>query len=188
MLEKLIQSPLIRVIRREIGRIADSWVLIFSTLLAPITAFLIIMWLFSDGVVRDLPVAVVDMDQTAFSSKVMRMVDAAPVCHVKYRLHTLDEGRELMNKGNIEAIVVLPADLERKVLNNTSPSVAIYINNTNVVKGGALKSGLYTTISTISAGIKVQVAMKKGEPLEQAIEKARPVKVNSHLLTSLLSC
>ena len=140
------------------------------------------MWLFSDGVVRDLPVAVVDMDQTAFSSKVMRMVDAAPVCHVKYRLHTLDEGRELMNKGNIEAIVVLPADLERKVLNNTSPSVAIYINNTNVVKGGALKSGLYTTISTISAGIKVQVAMKKGEPLEQAIEKARPVKVNSHLL------
>ena len=82
MLEKLIKTPLIRVIRREIRRIADSWVLIFSTLIAPITAFLIIIWLFSDGVVRDLPIAVVDMDQTSFSSKVIRMVDEIGRAHV----------------------------------------------------------------------------------------------------------
>jgi ABC-2 type transport system permease protein len=182
MFRNLTDIPLFRVMRREIRRIADSWVLIFSTMVAPIVAFLIIMWLFSDGVFRDLPVAVVDLDQTAFSSRVTRLVDATPVCNVKWRLHSLSDAKQMMEAGKIEAIVVLPAQLERNILNGGATPVAVYINNTNVVKGGALKSGLYTTLSTISGGVKVQIAMKKGDTEEQATEKARPVKVNSHLL------
>jgi ABC-2 type transport system permease protein len=182
MLNKLMSTALFTVIRRETRRIAGSWVLIFTTMIAPASAFLIIMWLFSDGVVRDLPVAVVDMDHTAFSSRVTRLVDATPVCNVMYRLNSIDEARQMMDAGKIDAIVVLPQDLERKVMNNVTPEIAVYINNTNVVKGGALKSGLFTTLSTISAGLKVQVAIKKGQTPAQAIEKSRPVKVNAHLL------
>lgn len=177
-----MNTTLFRVIRRETRRIADSWVLIFTTMIAPVAAFLIIMWLFSDGVVRDLPVAVVDMDHTAFSSRVTRLVDATPVCNVMYRPGSTDEARRMMDAGKIDAIVVLPVDLERKLLNNGVPAIAVYINNTNVIKGGALKSGLYTTLSAISAGVKMQIAIKKGQSPEQAIEKARPVKVNVHLL------
>ncbi len=177
-----MNTALFKVIRRETRRIADSWVLVFTTMIAPVVAFLIIIWLFSDGVVRDLPVAVVDMDHTSFSSKVTRMVDATPVCNVMWRLSSIEEAKQMMDRGKIEAIVVLPTDLERKVLNSGSPAIAVYINNSNVVKGGALKSGLYTTLSTISAGVKVQVAIKKGQTTAQAIEKARPVKVNVHLL------
>ncbi|NEW81353.1 MAG: ABC transporter permease [Mariniphaga sp.] len=182
MVNKLMNTALFKVIRRETRRIADSWVLVFTTMIAPVVAFLIIIWLFSDGVVRDLPVAVVDMDHTSFSSKVTRMVDATPVCNVMWRLSSIEEAKQMMDRGKIEAIVVLPTDLERKVLNSGSPAIAVYINNSNVVKGGALKSGLYTTLSTISAGVKVQVAIKKGQTTAQAIEKARPVKVNVHLL------
>jgi len=168
--------------RRETNRIANSWVLIFSTTVAPVLTFLVIIWLFSAGVVRDLPIAVVDMDHTSFSSQVTRMVDAAPVCNVVYRPNSADEAKQLMDRGKIDAIVVLPTDLERKVMKNEAPAIAVYLNNTNVVKGGVLKSGLYTTLSTISAGVKVQIAIKKGDTPEQAIEKARPVKVNTHLL------
>lgn len=179
---KLMNSALFRVIRRETRRIADSWVLVFTTIIAPVAAFLVIIWLFSDGVVRDLPVAVVDMDHTAFSSRVTRLVDATPVCRVVWRFNSTDEARRMMNAGKIDAIIVLPADLERKVMNSGAPAIAVYINNTNVVKGGALKSGLYKTLSTISAGVKVQVAVKKGQTPAQAIERARPVNMNIHLL------
>lgn len=182
MLKKLLNTALFRVIRRETRRIADSWVLIFTTMVAPVIAFLLIVWLFSDGVVRDLPVAVVDLDNTAFSSRVTRLIDASPVCNVVCRLNSNGEAKQMMDAGKIDAMVVLPADLEREIMNNSTPVVAVYINNTNVVKGGALKSGLYTTLSTISAGVKVQIGMKKGQTPSQAIEKARPVKVNIHLL------
>lgn len=171
-----------QIIRRETRRIADSWVLIFTTMIAPITSFLIIIWLFSSGVVRDLPVAVVDMDHSAFSLKVTRLIDASPVCNVIMKPGSVLQAKQMMDEGKIDAIVVLPAELERMVLNSGAPSLAVYINNTNVVKGGALKSGLYNTLSTISAGVKVQVAIKKGQTPSEAIEKARPVNVNVHLL------
>ena len=177
-----MNTALFKVMRRETRRIADSWVLVFTTMIAPLTAFLIIIWLFSSGVVRDLPIAVVDMDHTAYSAKVTRLIDATPVCNVMLRLNSIEEAKQMMDRGKIDAIVVLPTDLERKVLNSGSPAIAVYINNSNVVKGGALKSGLFTTLSTISAGVKVQVAIKKGQTPEQAVEKARPVKVNTHLL------
>ena len=181
-MNKLMNTPFFKVIRRETRQIAGSWVLIFTTIITPIIAFLAIIWLFSDGVVRDLPVAVVDMDQTAFSSRITQLIDAAPVCNVMWRLSSTNEAKKMMEAGKIDAIVVLPTDLERKVFINGVPAIAVYINNINVVKGGALKSGLYTTLSTISAGVKVQVAIKKGQTPAQAIEKARPVIVNVHLL------
>ena len=108
----------------------------------------------------------------------MQQLSAKVTCS----LNSEEEARKMMDAGKIDAIIVLPADLEQKILNNNAPAVAVYINNTNVVKGGALKSGLYTTLSTISAGVKVQVAIKKGQTPAQAIERARPVKVNVHLL------
>jgi ABC-2 type transport system permease protein len=182
MSHKLINNPLIRVVRRETSRIANSWVLIFSTVIAPAATFFVIIWLFSSGVVSDLPVAVVDMDQTAFSYKVSRLIDATRVCQVKYHLLSVEEAKKMMNTGKIDAFLVLPSNLEKKILDNESPTVTVYINNTYLGKGGALKSGLYTTLSTISAGLKVQIAVKKGQTPEQAIEKARPVKTNVHLL------
>ena len=182
MFTKIGNTTLLLVVHREVRRIATSWVLIFTTMIAPPIAFLAVTWLFNQGVVRDLPIAVVDLDNTAFSSKVARMIDAAPVCNVVYRLNSAEEARQIMDRGKIDAIVVLPFDLEKKVMNTGDPAIAVYINNTNVVKGGALKSGLFTTLSTISAGVKVQVAIKKGQTPEQAIEKARPVKTNVHLL------
>jgi ABC-2 type transport system permease protein len=182
MLNKLVNTAFYKVFLREINRISNSWVLIFTTLIAPVLSFLVVIWLFSAGVVRNLPVAVVDMDHSAFSSRITRLLDAAPVCNVVYRSGSLAQAKQLMDDGKIDALVVLPSELERKVTNGSSPIIAVYINNTNVVKGGALKSGLYSTLSTISAGIKVQVAVKKGETPEKAIEKARPVMVNVHLL------
>lgn len=182
MFQKFIYNPLVRVVRRENTRIASSWVLIFSTLIAPVATFIVIIWLFSSGVVRDLPVAVVDMDQTAFSFKVTRMIDASRNCRVKFRLNSVMEAKEMMEEGVIDAIVVLPSNLEQKVLKGDSEPVTVFINYTYVGRGGALKSSLYTTLSTISADVKVQVAVKQGQSPEQAMEKARQVKTNVHLL------
>ena len=114
MLQKLKNSPLIRVIRLETSRIAVSWILIFYTILAPVASFLLIIWLFSDGVVKDLPVAVVDMDQSAFSLKVTRLIDATRVCKVEYRVNSMLEARNMMDRGKIDAFVVLPENLSEE--------------------------------------------------------------------------
>lgn len=172
-----------RVVHREILRISTNKVLLFTTLVAPVLVFVVVQWLFGVGVVRNLPVAIVDVDQSAVSRKIVRMVNATPVSSVAFRCNSLREAKHLMDVGETEAVLLLPADLERDMLKGTAPDLALYINNTNLVSGGLLKAGLYRTLATFSAGVKLQVYLKSGSTtIHQAYEKISPVTVDAHVL------
>ena len=179
---RIIHSSLFRVIRREFGRIANSWVLIFVTLIGPALSFLLVAWMFSAAVVRDLPITLVDFDHTQLSAKIARMVDATPAVNIVHQSASLGEANSLMLKGESEAVLYIPEGLEKQVQKGMQTELALYINNTNAVKGGVIQSQMVTTLSTISAGIKVQAMIKKGLQPSEAIQRAVPVKPDVHLL------
>lgn len=182
MVKRFYNSALLSVIKREVNRISGNWITLFITVIAPIIAYLTIMWMFSDGVIRNVPVSIVDLDNTSLSRNIERQIEATPAAKVTNKSLSLSEARTLMEKGTVDAIVVIPEGTEKKILLGRSSNIALYINNTNVVKGGAVKSGLYKTFSTISAGIKIQTNIKKGYPQEQAIDRALPIRMNTHIL------
>ncbi len=181
-MEQFLRSSLFRVARREVTRISDSWILLFTTIFGPVAVFLLVAWMFSAAVVRELPVTVVDMDQTQLSRKIARMVDAVPAARISFKSTSLDEARNRMMSGEIDAVLYIPEGLEKNVQKGMQSELALYLNNTNVVKGGMLQSQLVTTLSTLSAGIKVQTMVKKGVPLETAMQKAQPIRPDVHLL------
>lgn len=182
MIHRILNSAFSNVVKRELKRIYKNWILLFITLIAPIAAYLIIMLMFSKGVIRDVPISIVDLDNTSISRNIARQIDANPVVNIKYNNNSVQEAKNLINKGKIDAIVVIQEGTEKEILRGQSKSVAIYINNSNVVKGGVVKAGLYKTLSTVSAGIKVQTQIKKGSTQNQAIAKVVPIKMNTHLL------
>ena len=182
MIKRIYHSALLKVIKREFHRFISDPVLVFLTLIAPIIAYLTIMWMFSDGVIRNVPTSIVDLDNTNLSRNICRQINATPVTNLIAYNKSLNDAKSLMEKGRIDAIIVIPSNTERNIVKGKSSEIAVYINNTNVVKGGVLKAGLYKTLSTISAGIKVQTNLKKGYTTEQAINRAVPIQVNTHLL------
>jgi ABC-2 type transport system permease protein len=178
---KIANTALYKVIDREIKRFLDSRVMPFITLAAPLIAFLLILGIFSAGVIRKQPVIVVDNDNTSLSRMVSRAIDATPAASVT-RINSISDARERMNTGKCEAIVVIDRDFEKEVFKGTFKGIPVYINNTNSVLGGSLKSAIYRSLTTLSTGIKVQFYMKKGASMEQAKDKALPVMLNSHIL------
>lgn len=182
MLIRIFRSSLFRVIRREFGRIANSWVLIFVTIVGPIASFLLVTWMFSAAVVRDLPITLVDMDHTQLSRKIARMVDATPTVNILHQSATLGEAKAEMTKGRSDAVLYIPEGTEMQVQKGVQTELVLYINNTNVVKGGVIQSQLVATLTTLSAGIKVQMMIKKGIQPAEAIQKAVPIKQDVHLL------
>ncbi|MCE1199600.1 MAG: ABC transporter permease [Marinilabiliales bacterium] len=182
MFHRMIRSSLMRVVRRETERISGSWVLLFTTLVGPVASFLLITWMFSGGVVRDLPISVVDMDQTQLSRKIARMADATPAVNVTSRPTSLEEARAAMNRGETEAVLVIPEGTEKDVQKGVQSEIALYINNTNVVKGGVIQSQMVNALATVSAVIKIQTMVKKGVNPETAIKRAQPIRPDVHLL------
>ncbi len=182
MYKRLLNIPLIAVIKRETDRMTNSWVYLFMTLLGPLFSFIIVMNIFVKGSPDDLPLTVVDNDHTAFSRKIISMVDATKSVKVVSNSHSLNQGREEMLKGKVDAVLLIPKDFEKEILSGGSGSLELYINNTNVLKGSLIQSDIYKAINTVSTGIKIQLATKKGLKEEEARSQAYPVRLDQHIL------
>ncbi len=175
-------QPLFTIINREIDWMISKWVYWFLTVVGPLLGFALVIGIFHQGVVRELPVTVIDQDQTKTSRQITRMINATSIASVNSNCANLAQAQSLMYDGKTQAIIVIPEKLEQGLYQNAQPDIIVYINNANILKGGLLKSGIYKAISTFSSGIKVQTAMKKGENHHKALSEARPVILDTHVL------
>jgi ABC-2 type transport system permease protein len=181
-MNKAGNNTLWSVITREIGRMRRHGVYIFITLIGPLFAMWLLMEIFSQGVPRDLPVAVVDLDHTSMAAKVSRMVDETSIAKVQEQHPSVWSAKQSMELGNIQAIVVIPKNTEKQILKGEGANLAFYVNNTNSLQGGLLKSGVLKTLKTLSTGIKLTTAKKMGLPEEKAMGSVMPVRLVAHRL------
>lgn len=161
---------------------SGSVISLFTTLIGPLISFIILLSVFSEGVPRNLPVGVVDLDQSTLSRKISMFISASPEAQVVMHLPGEKEAYGQMQLGKIDAVVVIPEGTEKNILKGGSQSIAVFINNANILKGGFLQKGIYKSIATLSGGIKLQMAMKSGLPERQARAKIQPVKLEQHIL------
>jgi ABC-2 type transport system permease protein len=176
------KNPLIRVLLRETDRMSGSVISLFTTLIGPLVSFIILLSIFSEGVPRNLPVGVVDLDQSALSRKISMFINASPEAAVTMHLLSEQEAYRQMQLGKIDAVVIIQEGTERTILKGGSQPIEVFINNANILKGGFLQKGIYKSIATLSGGIKLQMAMKSGLPERQAKAKIQPVKLEQHIL------
>lgn len=173
---------MLKVTLRELHRLCHDKALLFMTLAGPGLAFILLIRIFSYNVPRHLPVGVVDMDHTSISRLLARMIDASPVAEIKQNYISVAEAKKDIENGTVDAIIYIPEGMEKDIYCGLSSNVAVYINNANTLKGSLLGSGIRKVISTLSAGIKLQVQMKSGLTHEQAISSIIPVQLRSELL------
>lgn len=174
--------PFFKVFLREIDRMTGPTIYLFTTLIGPLISFVFLLSIFSDGVPRNLPVGIVDLDNTVLSRKVAMWIAATPEAEIAMHFPNQKEACEQMGKGKLDAIVVIPEGTEKAVLKGSSQKIPVFINNANILKGGYLQKGIYKSLATLSGGIKLQIAMKNGLPESQAKAKVQPVKIQQHIL------
>lgn len=175
-------SPFFRVFSREIDRMTDSTIYLFTTLIGPLISFIILLSVFSDGVPRNLPVGIVDLDNTNLSRKIGMWIGATPEAEVISHYSNPGEAYQEMTEGKLDAIVIIPDGTEKNILKGGNETVQVFVNNSNILKGGFLQKGIYKSLATLSGGIKLQVGMKSGMSEIQAKAKIQPVKLQQHVL------
>lgn len=173
-------SNTLAVLRREIYRVARQPMYWLLTVILPIVAFAFFAVLLYKGVARDIPIAVVDQDNSTLSRKVTQMIDATPTAWVAYGVQGMEEAERLMLQGKVMGIVLIPDFFEKNILNNSQTHLESYLTGTNITVNGLLAKDLQTTVTTFTAGIQLQLLMKQGLTEKQAM--AQPVIYQSHNL------
>lgn len=172
----------LRVAWREVRRITGSWYYAFLLLILPLAGFALIGAIFSQGVPRDLPIAVVDADESSLSRQAIRMMDASATMKVADRVPSLEAGRALVLQGRVYAVVVMPADLERGVRRGEAPKIVAYYNAQYLLPASLIRRELRTAIGTASAGLELRVREARGEPASVALAHLEPIRVDQHTL------
>lgn len=112
--------------KREYDRlIATPWEWV-TTIVMPIVWCVILCGLFHQGLMRELPLGVVDLDKTAQSQTLQGYMDALP----SVQLRSVDSPQAALDdirKGKLFGYVVIPEDWTREARTPQAPSIEIYV-------------------------------------------------------------
>lgn len=175
-------SRFMAVLRREVKMFTSHKTFWLLSIGLPLLSFMFFVILFNKGVPRDLPIAVLDSDQTTLSRKLARMIDATPTAKIAYNIRDIDEGERMMKEGLIDAIVEIPNNMERDIYSNTQTNVMAYINGLNLTKNGLLNKDIQGVVTTFSSGIELQTLVKKGLSEKEAYDQVLPIYFEKHIL------
>lgn len=134
----------------------DEGVLIFF-ILVPILYPLLYSWAYSNEVVREVPVAVVDLSHSHQSRQFIRQFDASPETKVAYFCTSLEEARALVGKQVVHGVLYFPTDFQTRTMRMEQTQVGVYCDMSLMLTYKAI----YQTATSIASNMnsKIQIAL-----------------------------
>ena len=146
----------------------------------PLALIVLLAFVFRSGVASNLPVAVVDLDQSSLSRQVVRMLDATPDVRVTASTQNLSEARGLIVSGAARGALLLPAGFERDALRGARPEVVIFYDNQHMSAGSVVARGARNAVTAAGAGLAIGLRQARGSSSGQAAAAAQPVPLQTH--------
>ncbi|MAI92017.1 ABC transporter permease [Ponticaulis sp.] len=137
----------------------------------------ILAWVFGAGVVRDLPIVLVDQDQTQISRELGLRLDAAPAIHVVASILDFGEAKQFVQARKAYVVVLIPSGASREILQGNSAAIEVFYNASYSTASGALLRDVNSVIEDYSA----KLAMRQTAALQPSGVRPPPIKVQSTL-------
>jgi ABC-2 type transport system permease protein len=128
-------------------------------------------------ILRKIPIAVVDSDQSELSRRIVETLDASGAVSVTKRAATLTEARAALDRGEAFAVVGIPPGTERDVLKGTNVHVPIYADATYLFLFRTTGSGIAVAINTLSNDLAARGARPDGSLVKAALASSSPADV-----------
>ncbi len=170
------------VLRRELRRIASRPLEPLLIVVFPVLALAFTYAIFSAGLPRDLPVAVVDQDHSRLSRQLIRMIDATPTIRVSDRPEDSRAAEELILRGRVYAYLLVPEGLERGIKRGAAEPVVAYTNAQLLIPASLVRRDLVAATATLSAGIELRRLRAAGETAASAAARFEPIRADIHAL------
>lgn len=140
---------------REIGNIfRDKGIMIFI-LFVPLAYPLLYSYVYTNEVVRDVPVAVVDESGTALSREILRKLDASPDLRVEAYCANMEEAREMVRRRDVYGIVRIPYSFTKELAHGKQAPIGLYCDMSSMLYYKALLLAATNVSLEVNKDIKV---------------------------------
>jgi len=118
------------VFLRELSLITNDKDIIIIILIAPMFYALFYNSIYLNKTEKDVPVAVVDMDNSEFSREFIKRLDAHQLSAVTCVLSDPESAKELINKMIVQGVVIIPSDAEKNLKLKKGTNIVANLNTT----------------------------------------------------------
>jgi ABC-2 type transport system permease protein len=144
---------ILAVATRELRWMRHDRVALFLAIGLPLLAFALLALTFSNAVIRDLRVSVVDADRTPTSMIYVQAVASAPAVTVAQRAGDLNSAMHAIRSGDAIAAVYIPPDFERDLIARKRPQIIVFYNRQFFTPGNNAASALSSAITAATASL-----------------------------------
>ena len=156
----------------------------FCMIVFPLLLVVFFTTMLDDGVAIDLPVGVVDQDNSATSRGLIRNLDAMQSSRVVYRFANVTEARNAMQEGKVYAYLLIPEGTSAKLLAGRQPKISYYYTMTCMTAGSMAMKDMKTIGTLGSAAVGQATLSAKGASKEQIQAAMQPVSVDAHMIAN----
>lgn len=171
-----------KVIRREFRLIRLRPLYFLGSVGTMTVAALFFLTFFTEGLPQDLPVGVVDLDQTSTSRNFRQQLDATQRSRV-VDFESFPEARRALERGDINGFVVIPAHFNADVQAFRCPKMGVYVNTKNPFVGGALAyKDLLTMVNLTNGAVQREALRARGVPDARIMARIQPFEIDTHTI------
>lgn len=143
---------------------------------APIMYGVLLGYAYSKGKVTDLPIIVVDQDQSKLSRRAVEMMDDSEVLYIAALKFDENDLSRLMIEKDVASVVIIPEGFEKKVLTKKYPEVTTIVNTANILTANYASSAIQVVLGTLKAGVQLETLRKQGVPENLLMSQYEPFK------------
>jgi len=177
-------SAVWQIMKRECHRMVARPLYLFCMVIAPLFCYIFFTTLMSSGLPTNLPIAVVDLDDTSTSRNLVRNLDAFEQTAVIAHYGSVNEARNAMQRGEIYGFFYIPKGLSADAQTQQQPTLSFYTNNAYLIAGSLLFKDM-KMMSELAAGAATRTVLyAKGATEDQAMAFLQPIVIDTHPLSN----
>lgn len=166
------------LIGMEFKRIFSNSVLLAILIGAPILYGILFGYVYKQAKVVNLPIVVVDQDNSPTSDKVIdALIDNEALLVEEVRFSPDGIVHEMPTEQYV-AIITIPSDFEASILQKRHPELRVDLNMVNILNANTASKNIQSVLMTLNAGIEIEGLKKKGFNNAQALASYESFKIN----------
>jgi ABC-2 type transport system permease protein len=140
-----------------------------------ILSLCVMSMVYANRTVWDLPVAVIDQDHSTASRELIRQLDATSKIAIQ-TYDNLDDAKRDLGWRKLFAVIIMPLDLEKKILNGKSIEIPVFGDATNRLANGQIQQDVVAVYQQLLNQYNTSLLLRSGFSERQAQVILTPIQ------------
>ena len=169
---------------RECKIFLHNPIYLFCMLVFPLAVLFFFTSMLSGGQPQELPVGIVDLDNTSTTRSLIRRLDGFQTSKVVAYYPSVADARKAIQNNEVYGFLYIPEGTTEKLLASRQPKVSFYYSMTTLTSGSLLYRDLKTIASLGSAAVGQATMRAKGFTDAQIQTFLQPIAIDLHQISN----